>query len=186
MADVLFGKATPSGKLPVTFPKSIEQLPPFTDYAMQERTYRYATWEPLYPFGFGLSYTSFAYSNLRLEGNLAYGTLTARVLLTNTGATVGEEVVQVYLSDVEASVVVPYHRLIAFRRVELAPGESRELTFEITPDMLALVDEAGASRLEAGDFRLTIGGCSPGARGIALGAPEPVSATFTLQFPKEF
>ncbi len=186
VADVLFGKATPSGKLPVTFPKSIEQLPPFTDYAMQERTYRYATWEPLYPFGFGLSYTSFAYSNLRLEGNLAYGTLTARVLLTNTGATVGEEVVQVYLSDVEASVVVPYHRLIAFRRVELAPGESRELTFEITPDMLALVDEAGASRLEAGDFRLTIGGCSPGARGIALGAPEPVSATFTLQFPKEF
>lgn len=76
--------------------------------------------------------------------------------------------------------VVPFHRLIAFRRVALAPGESRELTFAITPELLTLVDEDGGSRLEPGDFRLTVGGCSPGARGMALGAPEPVSAVFTL------
>lgn len=152
---------------------------------MQERTYRYATWEPLYPFGFGLSYTSFSYSDLRLEGDPAQGTLIARVMLTNTGATAGEEVVQVYLSDVEASVVVPYYRLIAFRRVALEPGESRELAFEIAPEMLALVDEEGALCVEPGDFHLTIGGCSPGARGIVLGAPEPVSITFALHASQE-
>ncbi len=180
VADVLFGKATPSGKLPVTFPQSIEQLPPFDDYTMTERTYRYATWEPLYPFGFGLSYTRFEYSDLRLEGNPERGTFVARVTLTNSGDIVGEEVVQVYLSDLVASVTVPFQRLIAFRRVLLAPGESRELAFGITPEMLALVDEEGISHLEPGDFRLTIGGCSPGARGRTLGAPEPVSTIFKV------
>ena len=180
VADVIFGKAVPSGKLPITFPKSAAQLPPFEDYAMTERTYRYATWEPLYPFGFGLSYTRFAYSNLRLEGELAQGNLTAQVTVRNTGALAGEEVVQVYVSDLEASVVAPFQRLVAFRRIALAPGEARELAFVITPEMLALVDEDGVSRLEPGDFRLTVGGCSPGARGEALGAPAPVRADFTV------
>ena len=182
VADVLFGDAVPSGKLPLTFPKSLEQLPPFEDYRMTGRTYRYATDEPLYPFGFGLSYTLFTYSDLLLsEQSVQAGqVLRAAVRLTNTGQLAGDEVVQVYISDREASVEVPLQSLAAFRRVSLAAGESQVLQFSIEPEMLMLVDDEGRRRLEPGAFRLTIGGCSPGARGLALGAPQPVSATFEV------
>ncbi|MBE0695898.1 MAG: glycoside hydrolase family 3 C-terminal domain-containing protein, partial [Anaerolineaceae bacterium] len=121
VADILFGKASPSGKLPITFPKATSQLPPFEDYSMKDRTYRYATWEPLYPFGFGLGYTTFAYSNLKLDQSaLKVGNpLEFSVTLTNTGGQAGEEVAQVYLSDLEASTVVPIHKLVAFQRITL-------------------------------------------------------------------
>jgi beta-glucosidase len=182
LADVLFGDATPSGKLPLTFPQSVEQLPPYEDYAMVGRTYRYMNADPLYPFGFGLSYTRFTYSHLTLHTTrIAAGdTLTVRCTLANAGEIEAEEVAQCYLSDLEASVLVPLHKLIAFQRVRLSPGERRTLDFTIAPEMMALVDEDGQTRLEPGQFRVAVGGCSPGARGIALGAPEPVSATFTV------
>jgi len=183
VADVLFGKAAPSGKLPITFPKATSQLPPFEDYRMTERTYRYATWEPLYPFGFGLSYTRFGYGDLKLaQSTLPAGAeLKFSVSLSNTGASAGEEVVQVYLSDLEASCVVPLQHLVAFQRVELAAGASQTLEFCLGAEALMLVDDDGNSKLEAGSFRLTVGGCAPGARGLALGAPQPVSALVTLQ-----
>lgn len=183
VADVLFGTAVPSGKLPLTFPRSAEQLPPYADYRMAGRTYRYMSAEPLYPFGFGLSYTRFAYSDLSLgHGAIGQGdALTLRCAVANTGDREAEEVVQVYLSDLEATVPVPLHKLVAFERVRLAPGERRTLAFTLTPAHLALVDEEGASRVEPGLFRLTVGGCSPGARGLALGAPEPLTATFTVE-----
>ena len=183
LADLLFGDAAPSGKLPVTFPKSVDQLPPFEDYAMTERTYRYSQAEPLYPFGFGLSYTRFAYQGLKLQaGQIAAGeTLSFSVTLANAGAREAEEVAQVYLSDLEASVPVPQHKLVAFRRVSLKPGESQTLAFTLAAELMKLVDESGAQRLEPGQFRLTVGGCSPGARGAALGAPAPVSAVFTVR-----
>ena len=183
VADVLFGHTAPSGKLPITFPASVADLPPFDDYRMQGRTYRYATAEPLYPFGFGLSYTRFTYSSLALSAPVipAGQPLTARLTLTNTGALPAEEVAQCYLSDLEASAPVPRHKLVAFQRVALGPGESRGLAFTLTPDMMSLVDEAGQPRLEAGDFRVTVGGCSPSARGLALGAPAPSQAVFTLR-----
>jgi beta-glucosidase len=182
VADVLFGDLAPSGKLPVTFPASVEQLPPYEDYAMAGRTYRYLASEPLYPFGFGLSYTTFAYGALALSAEqIAAGEgLSVRCAVANTGAAAAEEVAQLYLSDLEASAPVPIQRLAGFRRVRLAPGERRELEFTITPAMLAFVDADGASRVEPGAFRVTVGGCSPGARGAALGAPEPASATFTV------
>ena len=107
-------------------------------------------------------------------------TLRVRCTLSNTGKLEAEEVAQCYVSDMEASVPVPLHKLIAFQRVCLAPSEQRSLEFTITPEMLELVDEDGQSRLEPGQFRVAVGGCSPSARGIALGAPEPVSATFTV------
>jgi beta-glucosidase len=182
VADVLFGQAVPSGKLPLTFPKSLDDLPSFEDYNMTGRTYRYSTAEPLYPFGFGLSYTQFAYSGLTLakETVKAGEALPIRFTLTNTGQVEAEEAVQVYLSDLEASVPVPIHSLIGFQRVRLAPGESRTIEFTISPEMMMLFDDDGGQKLEPGQFRLTVGGCSPGARGVALGAPQPVSAVFTV------
>ncbi len=183
VADVLFGKAVPSGKLPITFPKATSQLPPFEDYSMVERTYRYATWEPLYPFGFGLSYTRFAYSGLRLaRPSLKAGeNLDFEVTVSNTGATAGEEVVQVYLSDLQASTMVPFHSLAGFQRVPLQPGENRVLHFSLCPQAMELVDDEGQSKLEPGAFRLTVGGCSPGTRGLTLGAPHPAIAEFTVE-----
>lgn len=182
VADVLFGKVAPSGKLPLTFPKSVDQLPPFEDYNMPGHTYRYAEWEPLYPFGFGLSYTTFAYSNLRLnKTELKAGEpLEACVTVTNTGKVDAEEVVQVYLKDLEASVLVPINSLVDFQRIALKAGESKDVSFTIEADKMMLYDEDGKQKLEPGEFRITIGGCSPSERGLALGAPEPVTGTFVV------
>jgi beta-glucosidase len=182
VADVLFGDAVPSGKLPLTFPKSLDQLPPFEDYSMAGRTYRYATEEPLYPFGFGLSYTHFTYSDLALDKSAirAGEPLSLRWTLTNSGSVEAEEVAQVYLSDLEASTVVPLHSLIGFRRVHLRSGERAVITFTITPEMMKMVDDAGDRVLEPGEFRVTVGGCSPSERGVRLGAPAPVSMDFTV------
>ncbi len=182
MADVLFGDACPSGKLPVTFPKSLDQLPPFTDYNMAGRTYRYATAEPLYPFGFGLSYTKFAYSDLRLAKNrLAAGeALEFKFKLANTGAKAAEEVVQVYLADLETSVPAPMNSLVAFQRVRLAAGESQTLSFNLPAERMMLVDDEGQFKLEAGRFRLVVGSCSPGQRGQQLGAVPALVEEFEV------
>ena len=107
--------------------------------------------------------------------------LTARVTLVNAGSVAGEEVAQVYLSDLKASVPVPLHSLVAFKRVALQPGERRELEFTIAAEAMQLVDDEGSAVLEPGEFVVTIGGCAPGARGQALGAPNPVSALFRVQ-----
>ncbi len=182
VADVLFGNESPSGKLPLTFPRSLADLPPFEAYAMAGRTYRYATAEPLYPFGFGLSYSCFTYSDLRLDRTLvAAGELvTATFTVTNTGAVEAEEVAQLYLSDLEAGVAVPLQSLVGFQRVRLAPGARADVRMTITPAMMEVIDDDGARRIEPGRFRLTAGGCSPGARGLALGAPQPVCAEFVV------
>lgn len=182
LAEVLFGDAAPSGKLPITFPRSLDQLPPFEDYRMAQRTYRYSSAEPLFPFGFGLSYTTFEYSQLKLaKKRLTPGQpLSLSVTVVNTGSAAAEEVVQVYLSDLAASVPVPQHKLAAFRRVALKPGQSKRVRFSLPAEAMELIDEAGCSRLEAGEFRVTVGGCSPGARGLALGAPQPQEVVFSV------
>jgi len=183
VADVIFGDESPTGRLPVTFPKSTEQLPPYNDYSMTGRTYRYMTEEPLYPFGFGLSYTKFEYSNLILrstqirQGN----SLRVRVTVRNVGEYFGEEVVQLYLSDIEASVETPACALKGFQRVRLQPGQRRTIQFTITPEMMSIVDESGNGVLEPGRFMITIGGCSPSDRGLELGAPEPAQAIFAVE-----
>jgi len=182
VADVLFGNAVPSGKLPVTFPKSDDQLPPFEDYSMEGRTYRFMTAEPLYPFGFGLSYTKFAYSDLQAPNRLKAGQpYTFFFTLTNTGSLAGDEIVQVYLDDLKASLPVPLHSLVAFRRLSLQPGESQQVSFELPPESLMLVDEQGELVLEPGQFRLTVGGCSPSRRGLQLGAPQPLEVVFEVK-----
>ncbi len=183
VADVLFGDMSPAGKLTLTFPKSLDQLPPFDDYSMAGRTYRYMTQEPLYPFGFGLSFSKFEISNLKLEKKsvAVRKSLSFSVQVSNVGGCAAAEVVQYYLSDLKASTVVPLHHLVGFERVYLQPGESCTLQFTLTPEMMSFIDEDGYPMLEAGAFRLEVGACSPGERGQALGAPKPVSAEFELK-----
>jgi beta-glucosidase len=182
VADVLFGQAAPSGKLPLTFLRSLDDLPPFEDYNMAGRTYRYSTAEPLYPFGFGLSYSRFEYAELVLEKSAVQAgeNLGVSVEVSNTGECAAAEVAQFYLTDLDASVPVPLHHLVGFERVFLQPGESLTVKFTLTPEMMSFFDEHGKLKLEAGAFRLEVGGCSPGKRGVALGAPTPVTATFRV------
>ncbi len=183
VADVLFGDASPAGKLPVTFPKSLDQLPAFDDYSMKGRTYRYMTEEPLYPFGFGLSYSRFDYSDLQLDktGLVPGDSLNVSLTLTNCGDRDAAEVAQFYLSDLDASTVVPFHHLVGFERVMLKAGESKTLKFTITPEMMSFYNDEGKLTLEPGEFRLEVGGCSPSKRGQQLGAPEPVTVVFEVQ-----
>jgi beta-glucosidase len=183
VADVLFGDLSPAGKLPITFPASLDQIPAFDDYSMNGRTYRYMTADPLYPFGFGLSYSKFEYSDLQLDKmTIALGdSLNVSLTLTNSGDLDAAEVGQFYLSDLHASTIVPFHHLIGFERVVLHAGESRVLRFTITPEMMSFYNDDGKLTIEPGQFRLEVGGCSPGERGQALGAPKPVTATFELK-----
>jgi beta-glucosidase len=182
VADVLFGNVVPGGKLPITFPKSFDQLPPFENYDMAGRTHRFMTEEPLYPFGFGLSYTRFSYDGISLDRSTVQPgeSVIATVTITNCGSIAGDEVVQLYLSDLDASVPVPQQSLIGFRRVRLEPGGSARLAFEVTPEMMMLVNDEGETVLELGEFRLSAGGSAPVARSVSLGAPEPASVMFTV------
>lgn len=183
VADIVFGKAAPSGRLPITFPRSLDQLPPYEDYSMKGRTYRYMKEEPLYPFGFGLSYTSFAYSNVKLSSPQIKRNQTTdvEVQLTNTGKTEGEEVVQLYITDLEASTDVPLYSLQGIKRVRLKPGESATVKFTITPDMLTLVNNKGEKVIEPGKFRIAVGGSLPGNRSKALGMPDVAETVLTVK-----
>ena len=174
VADVLFGDIAPAGKLPLTFPKSLDQLPPFDDYSMNGRTYRYMTEEPLYPFGFGLSYTRFAYRDLQITSPASSG-FDAAVTVENMGAVAADEVVQFYLSALDSKLPAPLSQLIGFHRLRLEPGQSQTVRITVKPEMLMLFDEDGRQVFQPGKFCLIAGSCSPGVRGPALGAAEPVS-----------
>ena len=166
VADVLFGDYNPAGRLPVTFYKSVDQLPPFTDYSMAGRTYRYFKGEPLYPFGFGLSYTKFAYNRPTLESNSVKAGVQINVSIdvTNSGDREGDEVVQLYLTDVAASAPVPIRTLVGFDRISLRPGEKRTVTFTITPRQMSLIDDHGKRIIEPGEFAVAFGSGQVSAR----------------------
>lgn len=183
VADVVFGKASPSGKLPLTFPNSIDQLPAYEDYSMEGRTYRYMKEEPMYPFGFGLSYAKFEYSNLKLANAKLKKNQSAdaEITVTNSGSVTADEVVQLYVTDMQASVRTPLFSLRDFKRVTLKPGESKTLKFTITPDMMMLVNNNGEKVLEPGDFKVSIGGSLPGKRGQELGASLHQEAVFSVR-----
>lgn len=177
LAEVLFGDVNPSGRLPLTFYRSTEDLPAFTDYAMTNRTYRFFKGETLYPFGYGLSYTRFAYRDLRVTVGAE---VVAEVTVQNAGAHAGDEVVQAYVSDCEASCRTPLRQLAAFARVRLAPGESRAVLLRIQRDRLMVTDIDGRRFLEPGEFRLSVGGSQPDARSVALTGRAPLETTFTI------
>ncbi len=170
LADVLFGDYNPGGKLPVTFYKSTGDLPDFEDYRMDNRTYRFFTGEPLFPFGHGLSYTTFEYSDLTV-GEPVQGVVEASVCVKNSGKRSGDEVVQLYLTDVEASVRVPIRDLRGFKRVHLLPGEQVTVTFTLRERDLALVTEDGRRMVEPGEFRITVADLSGS---FTLTADSPV------------
>ena len=169
IADVLFGDYNPGGRLPVTFYKSVDQLPPFEDYNMQGRTYRFFKGEPLYPFGYGLSYTKFKYSNLKLNSQRMRPNenLQISVDVQNAGDRAGDEVVQLYVTDVAATVPVPSRSLQGIDRIYLKPGEKRRVSFALTPRQLTLIDDNGKRILEPGEFRIAVGGKQPGLTGYA-------------------
>jgi len=183
VADVIFGDVNPSGRLCITFPKSVSQLPAFEDYSMKGRTYRYMTEEPLYPFGFGLSYTTYNYSNIKTDKDKIKKGQSVQVTatVTNNGKTAGEEVAQLYITDVKASAPTPLYALKSTKRVKLAPGESKEVTFEVTPQMMELVTVTGDKVIEPGDFKVYIAGSTPSALSVKLGGAAPVSRTFSVK-----
>jgi beta-glucosidase len=169
IADVLFGDYNPAGRLPVTFYRSVDQLPPFENYAMDGRTYRFFKGQPLYPFGHGLSYTRFKYSGLSVSSPTVSPTQTVTVSATveNAGDREGDEVVQLYVTDVEASVRVPLRSLAGVERVHLKPGERRVMSFTLDPRQLAVITNDGRTVVEPGEFKVTVGGKQPGFTGTA-------------------
>jgi beta-glucosidase len=165
IADVLFGHANPAGRLPVTFVKSVEQLPPFDDYNMAGRTYRFMTEEPLYPFGYGLSYTHFEYANLRTEPQHTSmdGQVNVSLEVKNVGERAGDEVVQLYVRYPDSQVTRPIKELKGFQRITLQPGETRTVTFALATSQLAYYDQ-GKWVVEPGKMEVMLGSSSADIR----------------------
>jgi len=173
VAQTLAGVINPAGRLPVTFYRDVRDLPPFIDYGMKGRTYRYFKGEPLYSFGDGLSYTTFAYDapKLSTQSLKAGESLDVAVNVRNTGTRSGDEVVQVYLAYPDAPDA-PRRALVGFQRISLAAGEQRSVTFHLDPRALSLVDADGTRAVRAGRYGLFVGGQQPSA------GQQP--ATFTM------
>jgi beta-glucosidase len=162
IANVLFGNYNPAGRLPVTFYKGDTDLPDFNDYSMNNRTYRYFKGQPLYGFGYGLSYTTFKYGKLSAPATVkAKNQVAVNVTVTNTGKMDGEEVVQLYLSHQSKTVKAPIRALKGFERIFLKSGESKVVTFKLNPQDLALTDADGKSVTPAGKVMISVGGSQP-------------------------
>jgi beta-glucosidase len=166
VADVIFGDYNPAGRLPVTFYKSVDQIPDIRDYSMKGRTYRYFEEEPLYPFGFGLSYTHFHYDNLNISNDkVRIGEdISISVEVENTGNIFGEEVIQLYLSNVASKFIVPIRELKGFRRMILHKNEKKVVKFTLHPQDYSTVDMEGNRIIDPGEIFFTIGGSQPGFR----------------------
>ncbi|ESQ82268.1 hypothetical protein AEAC466_18145 [Asticcacaulis sp. AC466] len=177
VGDVLAGAADPGGRLPLTFYSSVSDLPPFDDYAMKGRTYRYFTGKPVYGFGYGLSYTQFAYETLQIQpvGGKAEDGLTVTVKVKNVGPRTGNEVAQLYLTP-PAFEGAPRLALRGFQRLSLKAGESRMLTFTLSPRDLSFVDRDGHRSVMAGRYQVSVGSGQPEA-GIAYQAGDVVIAS---------
>jgi beta-glucosidase len=174
-ANVLSGKRDPAGRLPLTFYRSVADLPPFDDYAMKGRTYRYFEGRPIYPFGYGLSFTRFAYGAVSVApvgGGFENGARVTTVV-SNIGGRAGEEVAELYLKP-PAFEGAPRLALRGFQRLSLAPGERRTVTFELTPRDLSFVTRDGQRQTMPGRYELSVGSGQPDT-----GVPAQ-SASFTM------
>jgi beta-glucosidase len=181
VAETLSGKNNPAARLPVTFYADVSQLPNFEDYSMKGRTYRYFEGKPLYPFGYGLSYSTFSYSGLTLPTEVvkAGDSVKASVTVANTGSRAGDEVVQLYLSfpDVKGA---PLKALRGFRRVRLEPGASQKVDFDLKDRDLGMVTEVGESIIAAGNYKVWVGGGQPGADAPGMSGSFQVSDRVAL------
>jgi beta-glucosidase len=166
LADVLFGDYSPAGRLPVTYYKSIDQIPAFENYDMAGKTYRFFKQEPLYPFGYGLSYTTFKYSDLSVPENIVTGEkVMVKVTVTNTGKIAGDEVVELFLTDEKASTPRPIRQLEGFTRVSLKPGESKVIEIKLEPRQFSIINDKAKRVIEPGYFTISVGGKQPGFKG---------------------
>ena len=183
IASLLFGKFSPSGRLPVTFYRTTEELPNFHDYSMKNRTYKYMENEALYPFGYGLCYSKFEYSDLSVSSQKikAGDSISCSVKVKNVGNLESKEVVQLYLKDVETSVVAPKWQLRGVKKINLLPNEQIEVSFNLSPEDMMLVNNEGESILEAGNFEIYVGGSQPDPRSIALTGSNTLKASFVLE-----
>ncbi len=183
LADIIFGKVSPSGKLPITFPKSLDQLPAYEDYNMAGRTYRYMEKEPLFPFGFGLTYSSFSFS----EPSISSGTIKSgksvkiSTTVTNTGNFQSENVVQLYVSRIDDTEMTPLFSLKGVERIALKPGESKHLQFEISSQLLENINDEGISVFEKGFYKIYISTSLPTQRSLDLGGDKFVSASLKVR-----
>ncbi len=167
IADILFGEKNPEGKLPITFYRSVDELPEFTDYSMKGRTYRYMQTEALYPFGYGLSYTTFAYSDVKIDKNIADAEgVTVTATVSNTGKMNGAETVQVYIKVNQENT--PNAQLKGIKKIVLAAGESRTISIKLPQEAFALFDEEGILKLTAGSATVYVGGHAPDKRSNRL------------------
>lgn len=175
VADILFGKVSPSGKLPVTFYMSDDDLPDFEDYSMRERTYRYMTKKPLYPFGYGLGYAQIDITEAQLVQQPVLGEdMEIEAVLKNSSEMEGSEVVQVYIKDLESPLAVPNYSLCAFEKICLRPGESGNVRLRISSDALKVVDTDSSKKMDSRHFRLYVGTSQPDERSIELTGKTPV------------
>jgi beta-glucosidase len=182
LADIIFGDTVPSGKLPITFPASTDQLPPYDDYAMKGRTYRYMEKKPLYPFGFGLSYTTFRFDSPELSSSSLSpgGKIKVSVAVTNTGKRDAEEVVQLYISRDARGDNDPLCSLRAFRRINVPAGKTVRAEFELSPADFESINGEGESVLLPGSYTITLADAAPVPVAMERGATAPVKAVLTV------
>ncbi len=180
IADLIFGEKSPEGKLPVTFYRSTDELPEFTDYSMKGRTYRYMQSEALYPFGYGLSYTDFAYENVSASSaKIGADGITVKATVTNTGKMAGGEAVQVYVKVCRENT--PNAQLKGLKKIHLAPGETTEVEIKLPAESFGLFDEEGVLRISAGEVKVYVGGQAPDSRSAKLTGKKVTE--LTLQIP---
>jgi beta-glucosidase len=183
VADIIFGDTVPSGKLPITFPASTSQLPPYADYSMKGRTYRYMTEKPQYPFGFGLSYTTFRFDSISLSSSSlsAGGSVKATVTVTNTGKRDADEVVQIYVSKDGRGEDEPLSSLKDFRRIFIQAGKSKKAEFELPSSAFETVNAEGEYRLISGSYNIIAADAAPVAVAVEKGAAASVFAKIRIE-----
>ncbi|MCY3414917.1 MAG: glycoside hydrolase family 3 C-terminal domain-containing protein [Candidatus Heimdallarchaeota archaeon] len=181
IAEAIFGYFSPSARLPVTFVRSNNDLPPFEDYRMKGRTYRYLETEPMFPFGFGLSYTIFRYSNLKISWKYTNNTrvLQVEVEVRNTGEVNSDEIVQYYIHLDSSGIKTPNYQLCGFKRISLKPGQNKNITYELTEDMFKVIDNDGKS-IPANSGILYVGGSQPDSRSQELTGVLPLSINISF------
>lgn len=181
VADLLFGKTSPSGKLPVTFYKDLEGMPEFTDYSMKNRTYRFMEKEALYPFGYGLTYGDVQVTQARITNQVtADSDIEVEVTLENKGAVDTEDVVQLYIKDLESPLAVRNYSLCAFQRVALKAGEKKQISLVVKNRAMEVVDEQGQRHIDSRSFRIYAGTSQPDSRSQALTGQKPLELNVTL------
>jgi beta-glucosidase len=180
VANVISGKTNPAGRLPLTFYRNVSELPPFSEYSMKNRTYRYFTGTPVYPFGYGLSFTTFEYAPLKLEpvdGNVEKG-VRVTTTVTNTGKRAGEEVAQLYLEPPRYEGA-PRWALRGFQRFNLQPGERKTISLTLSPRDLSFVTRDGVRQVMSGEYHVNVGAGQPGtgvaAQSVAFSVPRVVA-----------